>query len=83
MASKALAAGLAKERWNELTQDVILSAWNFDEADGNDEADDRGNSDDEDALINGEYGHDDLEEADLIMMTSSAADRDDRDDHDG
>jgi hypothetical protein len=51
MASKALAAGLAKERWNERTQDAILTAWNFNEADGNGEADDRGNNDDEMRLL--------------------------------
>jgi hypothetical protein len=32
--------------------------------------------------IDFEYRHDDLEEADLIMMTSTATDRDDRDDDD-
>jgi hypothetical protein len=41
VAAKALVAGLAKECWEELTQNVILSAWDFDEAYVNDEDDDR------------------------------------------
>jgi hypothetical protein len=70
--TKALAAGLAKECWDGLSQDVFLSAWNFDEAYGDDEDGDRGNNDDGDAFIDLEYGHDCLERADLMMTTTEA-----------
>jgi hypothetical protein len=42
VAKKALAARLPKECWDELTQDAILSAWDFDMGYGNEEDDDRG-----------------------------------------
>jgi hypothetical protein len=76
VATKTLAAGRAKECWDELTQDVILSAWDFDEVYGDDNS--RNNGDD-DAFINPEYGHDDPEKADL-MVTTTAANRDDSND---
>jgi hypothetical protein len=79
VATKALAAGLAKDCWEELTQDVILLAWDFDEAYGDDEGDDSGTNDDDNAFISVEYGHDDHEEADLRLVTTIAADNDDDD----
>jgi hypothetical protein len=56
-------------------QDVILSACSFDEECGDNEADDRRNDDDENTFIDVEYRHGDLEEADLMMMTTTATDR--------
>jgi hypothetical protein len=47
VATKAFAAGFAKDCWDELTQDVILSAWDFDEVYG----DDSGTNDDDNAFI--------------------------------
>jgi hypothetical protein len=79
VATKDLAAGLAIDCWDELAQDVILSAWHFDEAYGDDEDDDSGTMDDDNAFIDVEYGHNDLEEADLMLMTTTAADSDDDD----
>jgi hypothetical protein len=61
---------------------VILSAWHFDEAYANDEDDDRGNNDDDGAFIDIEQRHYDLEEANLMMITVTAADRDESDDSD-
>jgi hypothetical protein len=83
MATKALAAGLPKESWDELTKDMILSAWEFDKAHEDDKDNNRGNNNDDDAFVEVEYGHDDLEEADLMIMTSTAAERDDGNDDDG
>jgi hypothetical protein len=82
VAMKALAAGLPKEYWDELKQDLLLSAWDFDEAYGDNEDDNRGNNDDGDAFTDLEYGHDGLKKADLMTMTTTAADRDEsRDDN--
>jgi hypothetical protein len=55
VATKVLAAGPAKEYWDELTQDVILSAWDLDEAYGNDEDGHSRNNDDHDASMDVEY----------------------------
>jgi hypothetical protein len=82
VATKALAAGPAKECRDELPQDVILAAWDFDEAARDDEDDDRGNNDDDDAFTDAGYGHDDLEKAGPMMTTTIAADRDDSNDGD-
>jgi hypothetical protein len=78
VATKAFGAGFAKGCWDELTQYVILSAWDIDEADGND---DKKNNNDDSVVIEVECGHSDLEEADLII-TTRAAERDDGDDDD-
>jgi hypothetical protein len=51
--------------------------WGFDKAEGDDKGNGDGNNDDEDTFINVEYGHDDLEEADLMMTTTGADCNDD------
>jgi hypothetical protein len=57
---------------------MILSAWDFNEAYEDDEDNDRGNNDDN-AFIDVEYGHDDLEDAGLMTMTTTSADMDNSD----
>jgi hypothetical protein len=79
VATKALDSGLAKECSDKLTKVVILSACDVDEVYGDDKG---GNNEDGNTVIDVEPGHDDSEEADL-MMTITVADMDDRDDGDG
>jgi hypothetical protein len=56
-ATKARDADFALRCWNELAEDLILPTRDFDEGDSGD--------DNDDAYRALEYGHDDLEEADL------------------
>jgi hypothetical protein len=65
-ATKALAVEFALRCWKELTEDLILSTWDFDQVSGGDVGDD--GNDDDDALVDGEYGHDDLDDADLGFL---------------
>jgi hypothetical protein len=71
--TKALAAEFALQCWKELTEDLILAAWDFDEAYA-DDADDDGADTGDEAFIDMEYGHDDLEEADLELLTMALDD---------
>jgi hypothetical protein len=80
VATEALAAGLEQESWDELTQNVILAAWDFNEVYANGQDNDRRNNGDDNAFVGVEYGHHDLEEANLMMMTTTMADRDDSND---
>jgi hypothetical protein len=66
-ATKALAAESALQCWKELTNDLILSAWEFDEVFDDESADDGADEDDE-TYVDVEYGHDDLEQDDLDLM---------------
>jgi hypothetical protein len=59
MATKALVAGLAKQSWDELTQNVTPSAGDFENAYGDDEDEPRGNNDDNNVFIEVECRHDD------------------------
>jgi hypothetical protein len=77
VATKGLTSGLGKEYWDQLTQDVIMAAWDFDEAYGDKENTHRENNNNNDAFIGAENGYEDLEEADLMIMTTIAAGRDD------
>jgi hypothetical protein len=52
------------------------------EADGGDEDDHRGSSDDGNAFLDAESGHDNLERANLMVAITTAADRDDSNDDD-
>jgi hypothetical protein len=59
-----------------------LSAWDFDEAYRDGKNNDRENNDEEYVLIAVGYRHNDREEIDMIMMTTTGADRDDGDGYD-
>jgi hypothetical protein len=74
--TKARAAELALEVWDSLSQDVILGAWDFDESYTGDSDDDIPN-DDDDAFLDVEYGHDDVDELDIAMMDELSTDDDD------
>jgi hypothetical protein len=66
--TKALAAELALHVWHGLSQDLILSAWDFDGAYGGDSDADAGSEDDEEAFFDVEYGHDDVDVDDLALI---------------
>jgi hypothetical protein len=78
-ATKMLAAEFALHCWNELTKDIILSASDFDETDG-DDADDDSEDPDDGTFLDVEYGHDDVEEADLQLMMTAADDNENNND---
>jgi hypothetical protein len=64
--TKALAAELALQAWHDLSQDIILAAWDFDNSysSGSEGMD----SENDEAFIDVEYGHDDLDAFDVDMM---------------
>jgi hypothetical protein len=67
LGTKGLAAELALQGSNELTEELILKAWHFDELFPGEPTDDL-NSDNDDALFDIEHGHDDLQEIDLNVI---------------
>jgi hypothetical protein len=64
VATKAPAARIINECWDELTQDAILSACDVHEAHADDEDDDKVNNDDDNAIIDVESEYNDSEDVD-------------------
>jgi hypothetical protein len=55
--TKALTAESALQCWKELTNELILSAWEFDDE-----------GEDDETYVDVEYWHDDIEQEDLDLM---------------
>lgn len=70
-ATRELAAELALTCWKEISEELILEAWNFDETYPEEDPGDDIDSDDDDTFFDVEYGHDDLEESDIETITDT------------
>jgi hypothetical protein len=66
-ATKALAAESALQCWKELTNELIPSAWEFDEI-FDDGGEDDGADEDDETDVDLEYGHDDIGSDDLDLV---------------
>jgi hypothetical protein len=73
-ATKEVTAELALECWHELAEDLIVSAWDFDDS-FTEGANEDINADDDAAFIDICYRHDDLEEIDLVMIVDRDGDK--------